>query len=261
MMTNASLRAVTKKLGSGLLKRQILVKNRILVGTHHKTGTVWFANIFRDISSRLGLRFVRSPDERFPPDGWDIFQNSHSAFDLQKLGQFRGLHVIRDPRDQIISATFYHEKSAEAWLHVRMDEFGGMTYQEKINSFSCFDDKMLFEMEHSAYHNIMSMKEFDHTDERFLTARFEELITDYKLEKFEQIFRFLGFRRVVVGWCLVAAYRNSLFSGAVESTHVRSGKPKQWPEYFKPVHRNRFEELFGDVLQKLGYDEEWDSID
>ena len=259
-MTSTNLRTAAKNLSTGLFSRQVLVKNKILVGTHHKTGTVWFANIFHEIASRFGLRFIRSPDERFPRGGWDIFQNSHSAFDLPRLGRFRGLHVIRDPRDQIISAAYYHEKSAEAWLHIKMNEFGGMTYQEKINSFSSFDDRMLFEMEHSAFHNIMSMKEFDHTDDRFLTVRFEELITDYGLEKFEQIFRFLGFRRVIVGWCLIAAYRNSLFSGAVKSTHVRSGKPKQWPEYFKSVHRKRFEQLFGDVLQRLGYDEEWDLI-
>src|SRR5262249_9717038 len=122
------------------------------------------------------------------------------------------------------------------------------------------DDQMLFEMEESAYHSIMSMKNFDYSDNRFVTAKFETLITDHRLEEFERIFEFLGFRGIAIGWCLVSAYRNSLFSSPRKSAHVRSGKPKQWPEYFKAVHRKRFEELFGNAIQIIGYEEEWDLI-
>ena len=190
-----------------LFKRQFIVKNKVLLGTHHKTGTFWFGKIFSDIASKLGLEFVASTHEQNVPNGtWDIYQNSHSRFDKPALGEFKGVHVVRDPRDQIISATFYHQTSDEEWLHVPRDEFGGSTYQEKINSFSSFDDRMLFEMEGSAYGNIMAMIEFDHSDERFVTAKFEELITDQRLEKFEDIFEFLGFRGIAMGWCLTVSY-------------------------------------------------------
>ena len=220
-------------------------------------------NIFRQISDRFGLTYVgRTHEDPAPPGPYDIFHNKHSVFDFPRLGTFRGLHVIRDPRDQIVSSTFYHEKSDEPWLHVKREEFGGMTYQEKMSSFSSFDDKLLFEMEHAANENITRMKEFDYSDDRFINARYEDLIEDNGLKRFEQIFKFLGFRGGAVGWCLVVSYRNSLFSGTVSSKHVRSGKSKQWPEYFKPIHKKRFEELFGDVLEQLGYsqDEQWRSM-
>lgn len=257
-----NLRNAFGTLARSALKRQLFVKNRILVGTHHKTGTAWLGRIFENIAGTFGLKFVKHTREQPCPVGkWDIFQNSHSAFDFPRLGSFRGLHMIRDPRDQVISATFYHQKSVEPWLHVKKPVYGGLTYQEKINSFSSFDDQLLFEMENSAYHNIMSMKEFDYSDTRFVTGRYEELITDYDLKRFERIFEFLGFRGIAMGWCLLAAYRNSLFSGAVNSKHVRSGKSRQWPEYFKPIHRQRFEELFGDILVRLGYDASWNVAD
>lgn len=209
-----------------LLKRRLLVKNKILVGTHHKTGTVWFLSIFREIANRLGLNFVAHTHEDPEPHGrWDIFQNHHSVFDFAKLGEYRGLHVIRDPRDQIVSATHYHVTSSEAWLHEPREEFGGLAYQEKLNSFTSFDDKILFAMEGSAYHNIMSMRDFNYYEKRFFTAQFEDLIQDYNLERFEQIFHFLGFRGITTGWCLVAAYRNSLSLELLgRNTFVRRGQ-------------------------------------
>lgn len=84
---------------------------------------------------------------------------------------------------------------------------------------------------------------------------------DFGLAKFEEIFKHLGFIESSRGWCLVSAYRNSLFSQSVKSKHVRSGKPVQWPEYFTPALRARFEDLFGDVVLELGYEERWDLMD
>ena len=163
---------------------------KILVGTHHKTGSVWMTNVFRKLSRRLGLDFQRvsSVSPVGPKGQWDIFFNSHSQFDLPGIGKFRGLHVMRDPRDVIVSSTFYHSSSAEPWLHIKRKKFSGMTYQEKINSFSSFDDKLLFEMENSGGVTLRRMGEWDMADARFWNAKYEDLIVDAELKEFEKIF-------------------------------------------------------------------------
>jgi hypothetical protein len=249
-------RTLAKYVLRPVLKRPLLLRNRVLVGTRHKTGTVWFTSVFRSLSGQLGLDFVYA-DGAHPDPGrlWDVFVSGHSRFGGLNSPNFRGVHVIRDPRDLIVSATHYHQTSDELWLHEKCSDFGGMTYQEKICSYASFDERMLFEMENASFRAIGEMVQFeDGADDRFLTVKYSEMIGDHSLDLFEAMFQFLGFRGPAMGWCLVSAYRNSLFSGAVSSDHVRSGKPAQWPEYFKPIHEKRFEELFGDALVRLGYE-------
>lgn len=237
------------------LRRELLLKGRVLVGTHHKTGTVWMQSVLGDIARHFGVRLEGRRLGEVPPERFDIYFNTHSDFDLASMRfPFKGLHVVRDPRDLIVSATHYHLVSDEAWLHARRPEFGHMSYHEKINSFQSFDDQMLFEMENSSYRNVSAMKVWDYGDARFMNVRYEDLMVDTQLQLFERIFRHLGFREWAIGWCLAFAYRNSLFSGGVRSQHVRSGATRQWPDYFRSRHRARFEQLFGDVLSRMGYD-------
>ena len=241
--------AITKKL-----------ENKVLVGTHHKTGTVWMKNIFSQSCSKLKLKFFNGKIEQSPPD-FNVILEHHSQFDLENINtNYKGLHIIRDPRDIIISGCFYHQKSHEKWLHNSQDKFGGLTYQEKINSYDTLDDKILFEMENSSLWNINAIINWDYANPAFLEVRYENLITDIDLLLFHKIFTFLGFSGQVIPDMLKIAYSNSIFSGNLrKSVHVRAAKEKQWEKYFKPKHKARFLELYGDALIKLGYENshEW----
>src|SRR5581483_12442001 len=112
-------------------KRKSELNNRILVGTHHKAGTVWLLSIFQRICQQYGWR-IHHGVAATPPPEFDVFFPWNSQFDRAAIQPpFKGIHMIRDPRDMIVSACFYHQKATEKWLHVRQDSLGGLTYQEK----------------------------------------------------------------------------------------------------------------------------------
>lgn len=234
------------------------LRHKILVGTHHKTGTVWMGQIFRKICWEFGLEYFSGRQEDLPP-GFDVFFQDHSGFDLTRIqGEYRGLHVIRDPRDVIVSGCFYHQRAAEKWLHVRREEFGGFSYQERLNSFPSLDEQLIFEMQHSR--TIRDMLAWSYSNPNIFEARYEDLILDRNLMQFHRIFDFLGFPGEMIPQALKIAYESSLFSGKVRtSSHVRSGDGGQWRKYFKPEHKAKFCELFGDALTRLGYeaDDAW----
>ncbi len=239
------------------MKGPIDLPYNILVGTHHKTGTLWMQGIFRNICRQFHLTYFQGEQENLP-DHFDVFMQNHSKFDFNSLPRnYRGIHIIRDPRDRIVSGAFYHQKSKEEWLHRPFERFDGMTYQEKINSFEHFDNKLMFEMENSGRWGNEEMFSWDYENPNFLNIKYEELIEDEDLFLFHKIFNFLGFPGKAIPAVLQCAYDNSLFSGNVKkSLHVRSGASKQWQTYFKPRHKKRFVELFDDALIRLGYEED-----
>ena len=219
--------------------------------------------VFRKTARRLGLVFVRhlGTDPYMPSDGFDVFYHHHSKFLLSQTGaEYRGLHLIRDPRDTIVSGCFYHQHADEPWLHRKRKKFGGLSYQEKINSYATFSDKLLFELEHSARSAIRHMSRWDYGNPSFMETKYEDLIRDRNLVLFDEIFRFLGFPDECLPEVRRIAYENSLFSRKHKPDgHIRCGSPSQWRLYFGPAHSRRFLEVYGDVLIQLGYenDDRW----
>jgi hypothetical protein len=236
--------------------------NKILVGTHHKTGTLWLGSILRAACACHSLKFFSGPQKDWPAEA-DVLMQHHSEIDVDAVRfPFRGVHIIRDPRDVIISGCFYHQKADEQWLHRRNEKFDGQTYQERINSFGSLDERILFEMEHAGGKTIRDMLNWNYGHPHFRELKYEDLIRDFDLVLFHEIFTFLGFPGSVLPSLLAIAYDRSLFSGErAQSGHVRSGKTAQWKEYFKPAHKEAFLRLFGDALVRLGYeqDDSWAS--
>jgi hypothetical protein len=231
--------------------------DRVLVGTHHKCGTVWMIKIFRAICVRRSLVFYDG-EQRHLPRHYDVFFQDHSQFDFTTLvGPHRGLHLIRDPRDLIISAAFYHEVcTTERWLRRRRWAFYGRSYQTSLARLPSLEDKLLFEMMHSSGATIRDMLAWNYANPNFYEAKYEDLIADVALRRFQDIFAFLRFPEDQMDELLQIAFANSLFSGQVTAPpgHIRSGQPGQWRMFFtKTIHR-RFLELFGDVLIRLGYE-------
>jgi hypothetical protein len=170
----------------------------IFVGTHHKTGSVLFADVFRHLSAKLGLTYFAGWQRDLDPVT-DIWFMEHSRIDADALDDVRGVHVIRHPLNVVYSGYKYHKICDEGWCvdpaiptvadGIRYD-FDGMSYQQRLNAYG-ESDGLVMEMRGRSYNAIMDMYRWNYDDPRFLTVKFEDLARSYD-ETFRRIFEFLG---------------------------------------------------------------------
>ena len=238
----------------------------IVVCTHHKTGTVWMADIFRAIKKEFKLKLHNGLQQALPPDA-DIFLQDHSRVDMIALRgrnpdrAVRCVHIIRDPRDVIISGCFYHVKTTEKWANNPKEEFGGKTYREAISALPDDHAKLAFEMAHTGAKTIRDMLAWNYQDKDVLEIKYEDIINDKEFKVFRPMMKFLGFDGPELERVLEIVEAHSLFGGAKKEggdVHVRSGESRQWRKTFTPELKAEFRRLHPDVLQKLGYEKNAD---
>ncbi len=236
----------------------------IVVCTHHKTGTVWMANIFRAVKRQFKLKLHSGAQSALPEDA-DIFLQDHSRVDFgalrsiaaKKRRAIRGVHVIRDPRDVVISGCFYHAKTTEKWANKPRPTLGGKTYREAIAELGTDHEKLVFEMRNTGGKTIADMLAWNYKNSDIFEAKYEDLIDDREFKFFRPMMEFIGFQGGDLDKVLEIVKQNSLFGAAAGSEHVRSGESRQWQRTFTPDLKIAFVERFPDALERLGYEGTW----
>jgi len=221
-------------------------------------------SVFQRIAKELGLRCVLL-DRKIVPARSElsapvIALDDHSEFVncpwLPDLPDARLLHLIRDPRDVIISAAHYHLTAKEPWLHWRRKEFGGLSYQQAIARQPTDMARYLFEMSNSARNTIEGMRQWDFGRPNALEYKYEELMGESGLPLMEYAFRHLGFEASEIATC-VSVFRQSMLSNSPDTDrkgHVRSGVVQQWRMTYNLTLAEAFIAQFGNVLSQLGYE-------
>src|SRR5690349_17891469 len=128
--------------------------NCAILAMYHKGGSTWLSQTFQEICQRRNIRFSNIElDESINVENCEppiVASLPHSWIEkhewILSIQPHSILHLVRDPRDIIISGMHYHAKSREKWLHIARDKFGGLTYQEKLNSLSTEKERYLFEI-------------------------------------------------------------------------------------------------------------------
>jgi hypothetical protein len=236
----------------------------VVVATHHKTGTVWMDGVFKAIAADLGVAYVDFKAQygqltevlKTP----FILLNTDSDFrdheDILDRDDVRIFHLIRDPRDVVISAMHYHKKSNESWLHEPVPGYDDVTYQRRLKELPNKHRQYVYEMEHSSGGTVQDMLRWRYDRPNCFEARYEELRQDAGLACWHEISAFLGFDEAEQEICDQHFWENSLFGGLsrVGNKHVRSGDVGQWKREFTVPLAYTFLSRFPGALQALGYE-------
>lgn len=242
-----------------------VLPGRVVHCCYHKCLTVYFNQVFNDLAQqyRLDYRYL-DRGSGIPRDA-DMLLFPHSELDPDELPPFRGTHVIRDPRDLLVSAYLYHLRTDEEWCSKpnpnHRDLPTGVSYQQHLNSLSR-EQGLLYELANVSGGIITNMGSWNYDDPRFLELRFEDVVGNER-SSFARIFRWYGmpwlYRRRAVNmaesWSL-----GKMPGGDPAARHARKGSRRgQWQDFFTPRVKQEFKRRYGGVLIKLGYvaDHDW----
>ncbi|MEO1495002.1 MAG: sulfotransferase domain-containing protein [Pseudomonadota bacterium] len=237
----------------------------VFVGTHHKSGTIWLRRIFRAIALREGFRMHRLGAEgdatRATMRIW-FSGRSHLPPRLQRDPNARMVHLIRDPRDMLISATRYHLEANEPWLTAPSETFDGLSYQERLAQEPGVDAQLMFEMKNHHTGVVAEMVSWPYGKVPACELRYEDLIADRDMRLFREMFEYLGFTAAETDRALGDVWQHSLF-GALKprsvrphgTEHIRSGKPGLWRSVFSRRVARAYADRFAEALSTLGYDD------
>ncbi len=233
---------------------------------HHKVGTVWFQRVLSTVAGYYGLRFTEVPESdgmsQRAVSGSDVdIVVYHRANDFRPQEYatrgYRASHLIRDPRDIVVSGYHYHLRTGESWVHVPDDRYQGLSYQAFLLGLDEHDGLMA-EIERSARSTLADMDAWSDSGPAVLELRYEDFVRDEK-RAFTDLFRFYGFNDTAVdrGSRIVEQFSRQHGPHAADvDPHVRSGEPGEWRSQFGADHVARFKELTGDLVVRLGYEDD-----
>ncbi len=266
---------------------------------HHKAATTWVSNIVKNVCTTMGLRHSYVSNEKMFDFNLTEFVNerkvdfliySNAKFkQVEDLDSLRGFHIIRDPRDLIVSAYFSHlySHSTHNWRDLT-------DHREKLEKLPK-NEGLLLEMEFCRRF-LEDMYNWKYDSSNILELKMEDVISNpYK--KFLEIFKHLrildesGFGLKATIPYFLPTLTNSLYkkrlvplrtpldkipaekllgiiykndfsrkSGGRKTgeenlkNHYRKGMPGDWKNHFGEEHTRLFKENYNDVLIKLEYE-------
>jgi hypothetical protein len=233
---------------------------------YHMAGREWFHQVLQLLTDSYALRFQMDPlGLRFPqeddalewirPDTDVAFYAYGGRFrpDLVCNRPFRGTHMVRDPRDLVVSGYEDHKVTADPWAHKPRVRLDGLSHQQYLCSMSEHDGLMV-EIQFMAPRTAGPMSAWNYRQPDFLEVRYEDAVAD----------EFAFLERICRWYCLNRKATRIVLEGAEGLSKGRSesgsnyGLPGHWRNRLAPDHIALFKELTGDLVVKLGYEADAD---
>ena len=269
---------------------------------HHKCATMWLEYIARLACQRLGLKLgVVYDEDQFARDLPAWLANEQTDFlvygnaDIEytrALQGFRGVHIIRDPRDIVVSAYYshLHSHSTSGWKAL-------VAHRDRLKILD--KNAGLAEEIRFRARSLGHMGTWDYNQENVLEIRFEEMaVSSY--ETILRAFEWLGLvddrevytrtaRAAFLGRDILARV-NARTGGLLPAgslmhalpapevlaivwhhryarrakgrekgkvdvrSHYRSGRSGDWRDHFTDEHKALFKSLYPGLVPKLGYE-------
>ncbi len=270
---------------------------------HHKCASTWVHSVLDLICVDAGWRLSYLPEPKdfgndlaafVEKEGVDFISYVNARLeDTLSLPEHRGFHLVRDPRDVIVSGYFSHRGThpTHAWPEL-------VPHREKLQQLSK-EEGLLLEVEFSEQF-LSKMQSWDYAQPHVLELQQEQFSKD-PYTTFLRIFRHLGVldeshynkirwpryllqatfnimhRRTSVTprfamdsfpgerlLGIVYDLRFEKFTGGRKrgeedtKSHYRKGEGGDWVNHFTEEHVAAFKERYGDLAERLGYEENGD---
>jgi hypothetical protein len=255
-----------------------------LVFTYHKSGTVLFENVMQRVAARLGLRsatrygLVTELDQRT-----DIFIIAHSLLGFELSRPFRGVRVIRDPRDIWVSSYLYHRRCPEGWCvntdlrpqppigYPQVDfsmrhrperwkreylkRLGGKSYQQNLLERDR-DAGLAFELAGYSGATLEAMCAWRPMPQ-VIDVKLEAIAADFD-GVMHQVFRHLGFDAAQCDIAVECAAAEDVArmddATLAKRSHIHSRELSKWRSVLTTAQVAAFEGRYGGLIRALGYE-------
>ena len=261
------------------------IKEPIYIFSHHKCGTKLLEKIFKKISIDFGLKYISIYGSKTIDYDADIIFFFHSQIENIKLPKkFRGIHIIRDPRDVIISGYLYHKRTNEDWCinenfnfdnpirypiipysqEYRSENWkkeyllnlNNKSYQANLNEKKQTEG-IIFEIKNYGSWTIEDMMKWNYKHPNIKEIKFEVIMKSYN-DIFYEIFEHFRFNEQQIKQALKIANKHDLNRMSriqiKKNPHIFSKKTSKWKKYFNKEISDLFNNRFKNVLSTLKYE-------
>ena len=274
---------------------------------HHKCATTWMRGVIEKVCRYTGMtahtfdnpsQFEGNLDGYLSEHPTDFFCYTNAKYELLgNVGKLPGFHMIRDPRDIIVSGYFSHKHShpTDGWSEL-------IEHRKRLNGAESEEAGLLHEIDFSEPW-IRDIADWNYQADNILELKYEEFVAnpyDTVLAAFEHL-ELIDAERSGLGYCTVQWFRalgiklNSASRGRLPNlfaashipadellrivyanrfakqakgrkpgqedvkSHYRSGRAGDWQKYFTPRVADAFSQRYPGLLETLGYepDDSW----
>lgn len=261
------------------------LRSQILVFTYHKTGTVLFDHVMRAVAARFGLTVVLHYGlvERVDPAA-DIALLAHSLVSPDFAARpFRGIRIVRDPRDIWVSGYLYHrhcqeewctntnfdpappityprvdysvEHYLEGWKRGYLERLGGKSYQRNLLERDR-ESGLAFELAGYTGCTLDAMRGWRQATPGVLQVQLEAVMCDFD-SALAAIFDHLGLSKDECAQAVELARPHDIVRMSDEAVarngHIHSRTISKWRDYLSAAQIEEFERRYGELIVDLGY--------